>query len=1098
VRRFSAVLLSILLTAAVSPTVEFDVQIGPKTLIEPIQLCSTSGSTVAANTPSPPMFPLEFKKGDIPAGQYPQLQATDGTPWGATFINVRHWSDGSIKIAGVLPGPFPKAIPTDCVSANVLNGGSAPAVSGLTTTQLYNELIQLNANGFAGALGSGLSHTGNWSAKLANDANNVEVVNYGDGQGGRVYRILTHVQQGGTPHGQMEVYWYVQQLLNASGGTAGYRVLPRLTEPWYNHDTPVKDWRGLKDFNIQYGATPTTITPPFPYSDLTFVPGGWLGGNTFTLSATPTGYCDNVSTCQLAGYLTTTGTLPTGYTANTIYCGTYNPLANQVNFGACGNVFGSITGASSGGSGTHTFHPIPLLQHFGTLWGAQADGRYTYLQGSGTVAADAPILVKGNPVYDQATKLFPPYDMSLSPAPDPNNPNMAPFRSDPIRFDLAMTGVVGTALGATGERDDIGIRNAWCSRWFYNRSLVDDKYVRVNGLISGLFSNAVRDFTTRGPVHLGDPAHSYTGMPASSATTFGWSQFAAAPFTPPAHGGVALFFNINTTDHMPDLAGCAYLATGEPQYLDLQMEWANESIFSKAAANRNATVAGVDYYGTMTYQTSNLFREMAWGMRPIIDASAWWPDTDPAGTQIGAYLNDQRYASTHLPTVSIPLEGGWAAANCYWIPPGGGTRGTWNYGYMVNVLAQAANAAEDADALSLLDCSGNYFKHVVSSFGGYPLYSFFDMTNYDIGSHVGGGGTQPALAANFAWSAGTATITVTEAGWTNNLFTGMTVSVSAGLSGYNGTRTLTRTGPTTATFPLVANPGGSSSGTITFLSNVNDSDAQWSAIYSTSPPTSIIQLSWLAGSPGSFAVLYSDYTAYTGRVGGQSWNPTDEDKFIFPPVRGLTISPGTAPGGLEVHRPYYAVNTHKGAICGMSWSGGTETFTACSAHGIPAGAVVRMGITGNQGLSGTPFGFGQFLTCTRTTTTQFTCPLVSDPGNPTVKGEYNTAQLATSPGGAPLAITDTFVLELEFGAVPANAPPGYWVGFIDPGAYVPNVRGAISSMIASGITGLERVIADADARLDYIRSYWNIGSRGSYFRSNPKNAMQSSFGSVAP
>jgi hypothetical protein len=171
--------------------------------IQTLRLSSTSGATVGANTPSPPMFGLQFPSCTIdaahcvPAGKYPQLQTIDGSPWPATFFNRASWSDGSIKHLSVLPGPFPRAIPTTGVTALVLNDGTAPPASGLTTTQLYAELMQVNANGFSGALGTGLGLQGNWSAKLANDANNVEVVNYGDGGGGRLYRILTHVQSGG-------------------------------------------------------------------------------------------------------------------------------------------------------------------------------------------------------------------------------------------------------------------------------------------------------------------------------------------------------------------------------------------------------------------------------------------------------------------------------------------------------------------------------------------------------------------------------------------------------------------------------------------------------------------------------------------------------------------------------------------------------------------------------------------------------------------------------------------------------------------------------------------------------------------------------------
>ncbi len=586
----------------------------PSAIVNTITLCSTSGSDVALNTPSPPLFPLKFKKGDIPAGQYPQLQATDGTPWGATFINVRHWLDGSMKTAGVLPGPFPKAILSEahgCTLANVLNGGSAPAASGLTSTELYNKLIQMNIVG----QGSSFGLSGTYAAKLASDANNVEVVNYGDGQGGRVYRILTHVESGGTPHGQMEVYWYVQQLLDASAGEAGYRVLGRLTQPWYNHDTPAKDWRGLSTFNIQYGAGPTTITPPFPQGGdpLTITASNWFGNSWAWTTTTPSSYNDcggDTQQCMLAGYVFPNGggTLPANLLANTVYCIENSPT--QVQFNNCnGNDPGNNT---NGGTGTFTFQPLLLLPHFGTLWTAGADGRYAYVPG--TALTDAPIIVKGNPTYDQSTGIWPPYNMSLSPPPDPN-PGTWSGTGGTLAYNNMSKGPYLKQLNQGGERQSIGIRTDWCARAFYNRSINDEKTIRSIGLSSNNFSNHLRDYTTHGPIHVGNPANSYTGMPASTATTVQWGGevLAQAGFTAPAHGLAARYMYSTDFSHMPDIAGCAYLLTGEPQYLDLAMEFANSAIFGQIPSDRNALgFHGTDYYGTVTYWPGWGMRRAAW------------------------------------------------------------------------------------------------------------------------------------------------------------------------------------------------------------------------------------------------------------------------------------------------------------------------------------------------------------------------------------------------------------------------------------------------------------------------------------------------------
>jgi len=108
------------------------------------------------NTPSPPMFLLVFKKGDIARGQYPQASGDGRYAVGCDFINVRHWSDGSVKIAGVLPDRFrrrsrPRASPrtSSTVAWRRHPRGSHPHSS-------YGAQIALNANGFPDPLGFGV------------------------------------------------------------------------------------------------------------------------------------------------------------------------------------------------------------------------------------------------------------------------------------------------------------------------------------------------------------------------------------------------------------------------------------------------------------------------------------------------------------------------------------------------------------------------------------------------------------------------------------------------------------------------------------------------------------------------------------------------------------------------------------------------------------------------------------------------------------------------------------------------------------------------------------------------------------------------------
>jgi len=125
----------------------------------------------------------------------------------------------------------------------------------------------------------------------------------------------------------------------------------------------------------------------------------------------------------------------------------------------------------------------------------------------------------------------------------------------------------------------------------------------------------------------------------------------------------------------------------------------------------------------------------------------------------------------------------------------------------------------------------------------------------------------------------------------------------------------------------------------------------FSSLYGVAPPTSIIYLAWNSGTPGSVAQVFTDYSAYGSFTpGGQSWQPANGDKYIFPPYYGG--SPFTLPpGGLVVSQPYYIVNTHAGPISGMSWASGTLTVTT-PAHRIPVASTVVMGINGNTSVGG--------------------------------------------------------------------------------------------------------------------------------------------------
>ncbi len=125
----------------------------------------------------------------------------------------------------------------------------------------------------------------------------------------------------------------------------------------------------------------------------------------------------------------------------------------------------------------------------------------------------------------------------------------------------------------------------------------------------------------------------------------------------------------------------------------------------------------------LTYASDNALRKMAWGLRPLVFASGLWPDTDPAGTQIGTYLNDQRAASIDFPNQWIAASNNYLKKNGFWVPLAG--RSSWTFSYYLYVASLAATLCEDANAVTFLNSSVTYYNHILNAFSGWQLHDFW-------------------------------------------------------------------------------------------------------------------------------------------------------------------------------------------------------------------------------------------------------------------------------------------------------------------------------------------------------------------------------------
>jgi hypothetical protein len=325
---------------------------------------------------------------------------------------------------------------------------------------------------------------------------------------------------------------------------------------------------------------------------------------------------------------------------------------------------------------------------------------------------------------------------------------------------------------------------------------------------------------------------------------------------------------------------------------------------------------------------------------------------------------------------------------------------------------------------------------------------------------------------------------------------GMKASVSAGNTAYNGTFPIMIVTPnTTWTYPLASNPGGSSSGTCEPVGTLISDDAHLALDFLMEiGPDGAFFLDYAAGAPGTFAWSYVDYSGGAHGAGGAEWHPADGDKAIFPPFNSVGPT-DPLPGGMSWAVPYYAVNTHSGSLSALSWAstaGGTVTAATSSAHGIPLGGTYAIAINGTN-----PAGYQHgYTACTVIDTTHFTCPLASNPGVATYFGTYNTFNMAASPGGTPLTITTTGMINDNFktGALPASPPPN-WLGtdFPDaPASYPANMTSGINYMQAVGVTGISTMQTDLANRFNAMIAYFGL-TRGTFFQTNPKFAIGSSY-----
>lgn len=690
---------------------------GGGTLLATRTIENTGGGATATNSHTP-AFGLHFKQGDIPSGTYPLLKTTGGTTvpysfWGES----RGWPDGSLKFIGVLPR-FPDAISgSSTADLKVVQGGTAPSASSRTVSEVYAASIEM-----AGL--TGLDNiTGDWIAALQS-ANIAETVVIGDGPAGKVWRFLVEYKQSGSAHGQLRCYFYVMALQDGSGNLAGFRVLARTTQPFYDVDSPTKDYRSFTSLVLRHGAGPTTIDPMASYSAKTFT---WANSGVSNSLLTVTGHGFNNGVAFRA---TSTGTLPTGIATGTTYWALVidaNTLY-LMNSPAIGKSFDGVTlrTVSGAGSGTHTLTPVPYVCHFCSYLTATTEGKYQYIQGGGSVATEPTLRVKADIAYDHTTRMLPPYDLSVSSVVSNSSYNWAPYQV----AELAI------AINGTGERPDIGVMPSFTVRHYLTQAAVDERYARIVGMAAGQFGICMRNSTSKSLLNLS--GNSYTGMPASQATyQYRCTNGAVSGFTAPiTHGSEAAgmfwtqcFSGVDAT-HMPQLAGYAYLAFAEPHYYDFCKEMANALLLFSPAAERNVTVSAVNYKGIAIAGEDGI-RGGAWKYCSLLSCAMLSPDTDWDGNAHTTYIRDLVALQATYQVAYIATLSSWAQTSGFWMQQDcAANRASWMIGYLWQTTLWHAAGMADSNALAAATHFSKWPPYIVTLTGStFMLGTYYERTS---------------------------------------------------------------------------------------------------------------------------------------------------------------------------------------------------------------------------------------------------------------------------------------------------------------------------------------------------------------------------------
>lgn len=708
-----------------------------------LTLSNTSASTQASGFVTP-IFSWIFTEGAIPAGSAPQFLIAS-TPQPYSWGMQSYWPDGSLLRASFMLRCTSSVAGSGTLAIGVWNGGTAPAASARTLGEVWANGISVN---FAGITPAGGNLSGSWGAWLSNSgntaagSNNVRQSLVMDGAAGRVWEMEVDCSatQGGAAHGQLSSMHWIQSLTDGSGNLAGFRHLYRLEQPWWDVNSPAKNWCAFIGLSVSWtGGAGGTIAAPWPFTTATLT---WsssvstIGSNNYyTGAADP--HDGNFNRNTIPGYLTGVSGV-SGVDGNTLYFLTINGTNSDAWLGA--KAQGALAASALGtGSGTATFNPCQVCLSLGSTWGANNQGKYNFFQGTGSFAADCTIRTEFDQTYWRSVGILP-FNTSLN-----GTINDSAWGASYLYSSITL-GPLVQDRGDTGSAtiQGIGYITADAARYFYTQSVVSELTVRAIAYCSNYDLNCFRTNANRQYPNLTNTTYSGMGAPSSTQQHLFWLSSSVSAFNltaPPANNTCFSWAQSNPT-HKPAYSFPAFLYWGEPQYLRLMIEEAHYDLLTFAGGgtqnNRNPTspVSAAGYGICTTYYGSGESRPLGWSLRDLAAAAAFIPQPFWDGSSLGQYFFDRLSAST-------AFAAAWLANNqntyCQsvgmWMPGSDPTssspgefvqRSPFMLSYQMPGNYLAALTKGDTNAYKCLQNEATWRNHVLSTFGGWVNYSEYD------------------------------------------------------------------------------------------------------------------------------------------------------------------------------------------------------------------------------------------------------------------------------------------------------------------------------------------------------------------------------------